>query len=157
MCSNSASAQNIARIYNTVLGKTSSSNQSSSRLLDTLPEDVIFDAFFLHAILRRLERQQRNLVLPHHGDQYIRYRDILSACNSMIAGTGQPAYHHACRKCLHVFSLDGVLSTFDNTVFNCALLLLIILVCRIHYCCDHGWGDIRTLLLSCKRLSGTSC
>lgn len=40
-----------------------------------------------------------------------------------MAGTGQPAYHHACKKCLHIYSKDGILSTSLVPSSACAILM----------------------------------
>jgi len=123
-----------------------------SRLLNDLPEDLIFDSFFLHAILRRLDRLNFDLVLPHHGDQRLRYNEALKLCNGLMEGTGQPAYHHACRKCLHIYSDESGTQSMLQ-LYTLKAPALILLQSRIYHSCRDRWCHVRSLLLSYKGLS----
>jgi len=68
-----------------------------------IPEDVVLDAFFTHALRRRLRNLRLPLTLPHHGPQDSRLLEALRLCNQLMFGIGQPHYGHICDKCLRIF------------------------------------------------------
>jgi hypothetical protein len=90
------------------LGNTSTSIPNSSRLNQDLHGDLVLDAFFLHAILRRKDINHDILSLPHHGVQRLRFQDALDDHNYAMAGTGQEMWPHACAKCMQLYTgADG--------------------------------------------------
>lgn len=99
----SASAEGISRIYNLALGQTASDIPNSSRLHDKLHGDLVLDAFFLHSLLRNVDKLQVRLSVPHGGLQRHRFDDALDERNYQMAGTGQEMWAHACKKCMYIY------------------------------------------------------
>jgi hypothetical protein len=122
----SASAENIARIYNLALGSTATTIPNSSRLNHDLHGDLVLDSFFLHALLRHWEVQRGILSLPHHGLQRHRFDNALNQRNYFMAGTGQEMWAHACSRCMKLYiGDDGNSCERDiNTLFHHTRLTL---------------------------------
>ena len=90
--SESASGETVARVY----------NESVATLTDTslpLTGDVVWHAFYLHALLLDCHRHGSQLRVPHHGSHSQRYQAVLDKRNQKMAGTGQPMWAHACDEC----------------------------------------------------------
>ncbi|KAL0579480.1 hypothetical protein V5O48_002522 [Marasmius crinis-equi] len=103
-----SSAQNIARVYNLALGKGAVELPQGGFLLEALREEVIYDAFFLNALVR--DRQWRGmapLLLRHDVSQAERIDIALAARNKLMIGNGQEMWAHACRKCMKIVERDG--------------------------------------------------
>ena len=64
-----------------------------------LTGEVVWHAFYLHALLEDSHRRAVQVQLPHHGKQSERYQSALAARNVRMAGTGQPMWAHACSEC----------------------------------------------------------
>ncbi|KAK7024905.1 hypothetical protein R3P38DRAFT_2951693 [Favolaschia claudopus] len=88
------SAESASRIYNLAL--RGSQVESSDR---SLSPDTIWDAFFLHALLRDAAKRQTPLSVDHNGLQMDRLNDALRARNARMVGTGQDQWAHACNNC----------------------------------------------------------
>lgn len=84
----------VARVYNLGL-----SLQDSSQ---SLSGEMVWNAFYLHALLSDAERRNENLQLPHHGSQDKHFAEALCECNQHMKGTGQPLWAHACDGCERV-------------------------------------------------------
>lgn len=100
---NSASSENIARVYNLALGNAHLDLPNPSRLNREINSELVLDAFFLHSLLRDKEGRRETLTLPHHGLQRHRYLVALSDRNYHMAGTGQEMWAHTCKKCAHIY------------------------------------------------------
>ncbi|KAI0744593.1 hypothetical protein C8Q76DRAFT_605770, partial [Earliella scabrosa] len=64
-----------------------------------LTGEVVWHCFYLYSLLLDCQRRPRPLVLPHHGPQSQRYQEALHERNSVMVGTGQPMWAHACKEC----------------------------------------------------------
>ena len=85
---------------------------------------AILDSFFMFGLLRRSRRYGLALVLPHSGPQEHRFDSTLDFYNTVMAGTGQPQYLHACLDCLKFsYHPDGQLSMISLLIF-CFILTL---------------------------------
>ena len=87
----SASGDAISRTYNLALTDPDPKNPLTS--------DVVWSAFYLHALLRDKEQRQEQLQVPHRGHQSQRFNQALAERNARMAGTGQPQWAHACDDC----------------------------------------------------------
>ncbi|KAF9022076.1 hypothetical protein BDZ89DRAFT_956953 [Hymenopellis radicata] len=74
----------------------------SSKLSPEITQDIVLEAFFLHALLRRCQYDNILLSVPHCGDQAHRLDAALDVANRRMAATGQPQYGHACNRCMKV-------------------------------------------------------
>ncbi|KAL1743599.1 hypothetical protein HDZ31DRAFT_40598 [Schizophyllum fasciatum] len=100
-----ASAEGIAETYNAALGGQLGINRGS--LDERLQGTHVYNAFFLHSLLRDKERRNEVLTLPHSGSQADRLIAALHERNVRFQGTGQPQWAHACDKCTSFFRDDG--------------------------------------------------
>ncbi|KAJ7199613.1 hypothetical protein GGX14DRAFT_372934 [Mycena pura] len=101
MCLSHTSTANLARIYNTQLGRTPIMMSTESALLPEIAQDTVMDAFFMNALLRRHMREDTCLILPHNTVHHEhRFDHAMDLCNIKMAGTGQPQYLHACHDCM---------------------------------------------------------
>ncbi|KAF7288473.1 hypothetical protein HMN09_01389500 [Mycena chlorophos] len=101
ICSAHAPTTNLARSYNSDLGRTST--MMNTRLKSDISQSLVMDAVFLHALLRRARRYSPQLELTHRGDNEHRFDTAMDAYNLLMSGTGQPQYAHACLDCFKVF------------------------------------------------------
>ncbi|KAF8576846.1 hypothetical protein K439DRAFT_1622535 [Ramaria rubella] len=105
------SAQNCTKIYN-------ESAYMYPWQLD-LPQDWPFtfhlnyelmgEAFFIHVLLNWHRDRQTILKVPHKGPTQAEWwHAAIQACNLAMAGTGQPAWNHACNLCMkHIKDASG--------------------------------------------------
>jgi hypothetical protein len=101
-------------VYNLALGLNpmGESSVGSSRLSHHLHSDLVLDAFFLHGLLRDVDRYGERLALPHGGLQRHRFDEALDRRNHRMAGTGQEMWAHRCYKCVKFYrGSDGVICT----------------------------------------------
>ncbi|KAJ7578705.1 hypothetical protein C8J56DRAFT_1060151 [Mycena floridula] len=121
--SSSASADSIARTYNACLGTNAANLPNPSSLQGLLPYETVYDAFFLHALLRDGIRNDLQLWVPHGGLQYNRWDQVLLQRNLRMAGTGQEVWGHACKKCMRVEKDEnGNLGKKFQNVSSCSLI-----------------------------------
>ncbi|RDX42272.1 hypothetical protein OH76DRAFT_1363125 [Lentinus brumalis] len=91
MCFAHASADVVARVYN--LGLSDSTAQD-------LSGELVWNAFYLHALLDFKHRRSEHLELPHNGAQTSRRGEqAADERNRLMTGTGQPLWAHACDDC----------------------------------------------------------
>jgi hypothetical protein len=111
-----ASATAIARIYNLELGKRSQL-PASYRTQTTLDPQIIWDSFFLHALLKEWHEKEAILEFPHSGTtQEQRFRALLKERSDSFVGFGQEAWSHACDKCFTTTKRpDGQTGKFSLT------------------------------------------
>ncbi|KAJ7511947.1 hypothetical protein B0H11DRAFT_1700190, partial [Mycena galericulata] len=120
MATSWTSATNCARTYNSGL-----SNQSiRSALPPTWPTSLeldvedVWNSFFLYALL--LDHQVRGKILKLSNtapSQSERLRPALHERNLRMAGTGQPAWNHACNLCCAIHTdEDGIKYAIRSTV-----------------------------------------
>ncbi|PIL28517.1 hypothetical protein GSI_08555 [Ganoderma sinense ZZ0214-1] len=88
----SASGDACAKIYNLSHGTIAAGTSS-------LTSDMVWNAFYLHALLLHHRRFNSVLELPHHGEQNERLAEALNARNEKMVGIGQPHWAHACDDC----------------------------------------------------------
>nr|GAT61216.1 predicted protein [Mycena chlorophos] len=96
-----ASTTNLARSYNSDLGRTPTTMKT--RLSHEISRSIVLDAFFMHALLRRARRYGNRLELTHRGENEHRFDAAMDAYNLIMSGTGQPQYAHACLDCFKIF------------------------------------------------------
>lgn len=87
----SASGDAIARTYNLALADPDP--------ITPLTSEIVWNAFYLHALLCDKERGEEHLHVPHRGSQNERLNQALAERNLRMAGTGQPQWAHACDDC----------------------------------------------------------
>ena len=64
-----------------------------------MSSEIVWNAFYLHALLLHHHRKNSTLELPHNGKQSDRFTDALKARNNVMVGIGQPQWAHACDDC----------------------------------------------------------
>ncbi|KAF7318786.1 hypothetical protein HMN09_00390900 [Mycena chlorophos] len=101
ICSAHASTTNLARSYNSDLGRTQTTMKT--RLKHEITHNIVMDAFFMHALLLRARRYGNRLELTHRGENEHRFDAAMDVYNSIMSGTGQPRYAHACLDCFKIF------------------------------------------------------
>lgn len=104
----STSAEAATRIYNLALRIETNPTYLRSQ--------NVWDAFFLHSLLRDSDTQNTSLKLPHHGTNNERFNAALDIRNTRMAGTGQELWAHACDLCMK--------QVVDNHGVPCKLVLL---------------------------------
>lgn len=92
----SSSGDTVARIYN--LSLRGDPHPSTV----PLSSEMVWDSFWLYGLLLSSMRFREPLVVPHSGDHHDRWTAALTARNQLMAGTGQPAWSHACDQCEQV-------------------------------------------------------
>ncbi|KAK7039107.1 hypothetical protein VNI00_010291 [Paramarasmius palmivorus] len=97
-----SSAQSIARVYNRTLGRTNQNLPWNGALSAALDADLVYESFFLHALLRDHQKQNSILSVPHGSNQRRWLDQALQERNLRIAGNGQPLWAHACKKCMKI-------------------------------------------------------
>ncbi len=85
----------VARIYNMSLA-----DEPGTRAITS---DIVWNAFYLHALILHKAQRNRSLSLPHTGAHAERLNDALHERNILMAGTGQAQWAHACDDCEKVF------------------------------------------------------
>lgn len=93
----SASADAVARIYNTSLSAVGSQSPR-------LSSEIVWSTFYLHALLRYKTKVGEVLTVPHRGLQSRRFDAALAERNLTMVGTGQPHWSHACNACEKIVS-----------------------------------------------------
>ncbi|KAI4524967.1 hypothetical protein K525DRAFT_192646 [Schizophyllum commune Loenen D] len=96
-----ASAEGIAETYNAALGGRQAINRGT--LDESLQGSHVYNAFFLHCLLRDKERRKEVLELPHTGLHADRLVNALHERNVRMQGVGQPQWAHSCDKCTSFF------------------------------------------------------
>ncbi|THU81897.1 hypothetical protein K435DRAFT_692663 [Dendrothele bispora CBS 962.96] len=104
-----SSASNCARLYNSVLSNPNSrpKHPSWTERSFNLSAEHIWDSFTIMALLKRCERQQAPLFVPHTGEQRDRFTTTMQICNDEIAKHGSENLYHFCDKCRLVKEVDG--------------------------------------------------
>ncbi|KAL1714116.1 hypothetical protein EV715DRAFT_210314 [Schizophyllum commune] len=156
-----ASAEGIAETYNAALGDRQGINRGS--LDDALQGPHVYNAFFLHSLLRDKQRRGEMLVLPHGGMQADRLVGALHERNVRFQGTGQPQWAHSCDKCTSFFRdeeghlryvravvCDGVVMGHPCCSFGD--------VCRNplenprqRFCAEHSYKETLCFMARCSR------
>lgn len=111
----SASGETVARIYNAGL-----TMEHNPHLLTT---DIVWNAFYLHALLLDSVRRGIPLFVPHGGKHTNRFNAALDARNGRMVGTGQPHWAHACDECEKIIPRAGPDS--PPSMFTCVLFAII--------------------------------
>ncbi|KAJ6485282.1 hypothetical protein DFH09DRAFT_949028, partial [Mycena vulgaris] len=114
------SATNCARTYNAALSNQSIRSSLPATWSTSLELDVedVWNAFFLYSLLLDYQSRDQPLELPHKApSQSERLRAALHERNVQMAGTGQPAWNHACNLCCGVvIDEDGIEYAIRSTV-----------------------------------------
>ena len=104
----------MARIYNLSL-------DSPDDPAHTLTSQTVWNAFWLHALLKHQHRRGETLSITHSGNHRDRFTAALDARNAFMVGTGQPLWAHACDDCEKLIpapSEDSVDSPNTLSKFN---------------------------------------
>ena len=64
-----------------------------------MTSELVWNAFYIYALLLDHTRRAVSLKLPHHGEQIERVAAALHARNLRMVGVGQAAWAHACDDC----------------------------------------------------------
>ncbi|KAI0703114.1 hypothetical protein C8Q76DRAFT_632028 [Earliella scabrosa] len=72
-----------------------------------LTTDIVWNAFYLHALLLDSVRRGIPLFVPHGGKHTNRFNAALDARNGRMVGTGQPHWAHACDECEKIIPRAG--------------------------------------------------
>jgi hypothetical protein len=105
------SATNCARIFNTGLSNRRVNVAVPAAFPTRLELDTkdVWNAFFLHSLLRDHAEQDTILEVQHNASsQAERLKPALQARNLRMVGPGQEHWNHACDLCCWVFEEDGV-------------------------------------------------
>jgi hypothetical protein len=130
----SASGEAIARIYNQAIGNGSN-----------LSVRAVWNAFYLHALLRDMENWQGQLAIPHHGLDDDRLTEALKHRNNCMVGIGQEMWAHACLDCTKfIQDVDGSYSRLLPLSVMCINLLY-----RPSECLCDGWRHPWPSTLQC--------
>ncbi|KAJ7587970.1 hypothetical protein C8J56DRAFT_940606 [Mycena floridula] len=97
------SASKIATTYNVALAVLDGIPETEQDLKPRLTPDMIYEAFFVNALLRHHDRVGTTLSLPHRGNQSDRLTAALQARNQLMVGTGQEMWAHACKGCMRLY------------------------------------------------------
>ncbi|KAJ7085175.1 hypothetical protein B0H15DRAFT_910539 [Mycena belliarum] len=120
MATSWTSATNCARTYNAGLSNHSIQSSMPATWSTSLELDVedVWNAFFFHSLLLDHHARSRILVLSNTArSQSERLRPALHERNILLAGTGQPAWNHACNLCCGVDTdVNGVEYAVRSTV-----------------------------------------
>ncbi|KAI0712635.1 hypothetical protein C8Q76DRAFT_621583 [Earliella scabrosa] len=90
-----ASGDTIARMYN--LGVSQDPDRQE------LTADIVWNAFYLHALLMHHSRLGLQLNVPHRTKQAERFTQALVSRNEYMVGTRQPHWAHACDDCEKIY------------------------------------------------------
>ena len=71
-----------------------------------MSSEIVWNAFYLHALLLHHCRRKSTLELPHGGAQSVRFSDALKARNNTMVGIGQPQWAHACDDCEKMVTME---------------------------------------------------
>ena len=74
-----------------------------------MSSDIVWNAFYLHALLLYKQGHKDKLVIPHHGQHSDRLTEALAERNLAMVGTGQPQWAHSCDVC------ERLITTFSLT------------------------------------------
>ncbi|KAJ7594982.1 hypothetical protein C8J56DRAFT_777583, partial [Mycena floridula] len=97
------SATKIATTYNLAIASINGIPDSVSYLNSLLNPDMIYEAYFMHALLRHHAERAIPLAIPHNGAQKDRLKGPLEARNQLMVGTGQEMWAHACTVCTKIY------------------------------------------------------
>jgi hypothetical protein len=99
------SSTNYERVYNLAHANSFmlSSLPMDWSLYATMDTDTVLDAFFLYSLLLDCESIETSLILTHNVSSNVEHLEpALQACNSHMAGPGQPEWNHACNLCTKI-------------------------------------------------------
>ena len=68
---------------------------------------VVWDAFFLHALILDHDERRTNLILPEQGDQASRLKGALMARTERFVATGREHWGHMCDICCYTNGNPG--------------------------------------------------
>ncbi|PIL31096.1 hypothetical protein GSI_05792 [Ganoderma sinense ZZ0214-1] len=111
-----ASGDGCAKIYNLSLRTF---QEGSTKITS----EIVWNAFFIHALLLHHTRSRLCMKLPHHGEQSDRIASALLACNEAMVGVGQVEWAHACDDCEKIVEVDapeGVGRTWARLTADCS-------------------------------------
>jgi hypothetical protein len=100
----------MARVYNHELGSGTNILPNNGSLLAEITDTIIYDAFYLHALLRDKLSRHELLHLPNRGIHNRWFDQAMQERNLRYAGNGQPLWGHACKRCMHIIEEDGIQS-----------------------------------------------
>ena len=105
----SASGDACAKIYNLSLPETVGERPS-------ITSEIVWNSFYLHALLLHHTRRASQLKVPHSGEQADRLTAALNARNEQMVGVGQPEWAHACDDCEKILTPEN--STGEDTTWS---------------------------------------
>lgn len=116
------SATNCARLYNTCIRKDKDVPYDYP-IASKMTVEHVWDAFVLLALLEDCERQGTLLIVPHSGNQNVRFRTAMQARNRRIQASGYDDFRrHYCKKCTRIYHQEdgmcGSLAQYRVTGIN---------------------------------------
>ena len=105
----SASGDACAKIYNLSLPETVGEHPS-------ITSEIVWNSFYLHALLLHHTRHASQLKVPHSGEQADQLTAALNARNEQMVGVGQPEWAHACDNCEKILRPEN--STEEDTTWS---------------------------------------
>ncbi|KAI0313487.1 hypothetical protein OF83DRAFT_1175635 [Amylostereum chailletii] len=93
------SASNNGRIYDLEHGEARVRFPAAWSVSPSMTVTIVWDAFFLLALIRDHKERGNQLRLTNVGDQSKRLEEALNAWNILMAGQGQECWNHACDRC----------------------------------------------------------
>ncbi|KDQ56363.1 hypothetical protein JAAARDRAFT_690535, partial [Jaapia argillacea MUCL 33604] len=122
-----------------------------------LTSEEVWDGFVILALLEDQEARGGKLIVPHRGDQRLRFTEAIQARNNRMRLYGQPALTHFCDKCVRRYA-DGrkvsVVVTDGVTVghpccavHNCHIPLA---NNRHRFCPNHANEEDRCSIIGCE-------
>ena len=112
----SASGDACAKIYNL---------SQSTTPVDTprMSSDIVWNVFYVQALLIHHHRRNSILELPHGDHQTERFTAALDARNKEMVGIGQPHWAHACDECEKSVVIDTEQGPMSG-MFHCPRVLI---------------------------------
>ena len=83
-----------------------------------MTSEIVWNAFYIHALLLHHCRDNSRLCLPHGAKQSDRIAAALEAQNKHMIGIGQAEWAHACDDCEKILEVDD-LATGDASWGEC--------------------------------------
>ncbi|KAI0746250.1 hypothetical protein C8Q80DRAFT_1105775 [Daedaleopsis nitida] len=160
------SATNCAEIYNLAERPHDLSVQLSKlwKLKPELTTELVWDAFYIHALLLDHQEREFPLELVHNAPSHFeRLRPALQARNIRMVGPGQEEWSHACKLCCWIYDdeesgeevairsvvTDGVTVGHPCcAVHDCKLPLVRRKGAR--YCIEHAAKELECSIIGCS-------
>ena len=112
----SASGDACAKIYNLSQSTTPADTPRMS-------SDIVWNAFYVQALLVHHHRRNSILDLPHGDHQTERFTAALDARNKEMVGIGQPHWAHACDECEKSVVIDTEQGPMSG-MFHCPRVMI---------------------------------